>query len=143
MSWRLTTIGADSFSKMSSVVRLVNFISWEVSGVNIGRQLGLKWCSDTSKGIKLDASEELVAFDLTSTSTAKSVLGIADKTSINIRQFLKSGNLWFTFGLSSLPRDQAEHPRGSRGIDASSQSFDRCHGHLQHRKEASRLDIQT
>lgn len=75
----LFTVDTLGFLEMSSIVSLINLIGWEVSGINVGSQLGLEWGSDTSKSIKLDAAEELVGFDLTCSSTTKTIFGIADE----------------------------------------------------------------
>lgn len=66
---------------MSSVIRLVNLIGWEVSSIDVGSQLRFEWGSNTSKSIKLDAAEELVGFDLAGTPTTESIFRVADEAS--------------------------------------------------------------
>lgn len=65
--------------QMCSIICLVDFISWEVGGVNVRLQLRFKWRADTAKLIKLNATEELVVLDLIGTPTTKAVLRIADQ----------------------------------------------------------------
>lgn len=47
-----------------SIVGLVDFISREVRGVDIGRQPRFEWRPNAAKAVKLDASEKRVALDL-------------------------------------------------------------------------------
>lgn len=54
---------------MGGVVGLVNLISREVGGVNIGLQLRLEWCANAAEGVEFNATEELVVLDLICTST--------------------------------------------------------------------------
>jgi hypothetical protein len=66
--------------QMSSVVCLINFIRWEVGRINVGRKLGLEWCSNAAQAIKVNTTEELVCFDLISTSPTQTILSVADET---------------------------------------------------------------
>jgi hypothetical protein len=65
---------------MRSVVGLIDLISGEVGGVNVGGKLRLEWCTDSAKRIKLDSTEEFVVFDFLCRDSAKTMLGITDKT---------------------------------------------------------------
>lgn len=84
---------------MGSVVGLINLISREVSSINVRGELGLEGGTDTAKSIKFDTTEELVVFDLICTSTAKTVLGVADKAIAQLARRIIRGS-W------SLPSDQ-------------------------------------
>jgi hypothetical protein len=65
---------------MGGIISLINLIRREVRGIDIRRELRLKWRTNTTKGIKLNTTEEFVILDLICTSTAKSILSVTDKT---------------------------------------------------------------
>ena len=64
---------------MSGVVSLINLISREVCRINVGRQLGFEWRTDSAKSVKFDATEEFVVFDFFCRNSSKAMLGITNK----------------------------------------------------------------
>ena len=64
------------------VIGLVDFISGEVGRVNVGGEARLERCADATQAVKLDATEEGMVLDLVCTSTAKTVLRVADHTGL-------------------------------------------------------------
>lgn len=97
----------DLISEHSRVVSLVNLVSWEVSGVDIRREAGLKWRSDTSKTVEFDAVEETVQFEFLCTTTTQTVFGVTDETGRVLAEF--------SFGISRVAyfrmRSSASRPR--------------------------------
>jgi hypothetical protein len=59
---------------MSGVVSLINLISWEVCCINVGRQLGFEWRTDSAKSVKFDTTEEFVVFDFFCRNSSKAML---------------------------------------------------------------------
>jgi hypothetical protein len=76
--------GRSSSLQMSGVVSLVNLISWEVCRINVGRQLGFKWCADAAKSIKFDSTEEFVILDLLSRNSSEAMFGITNKANNHV-----------------------------------------------------------
>lgn len=65
---------------MGGIVSLINLIRREVSRVDVGCKFGLEGGTNTAKSVEFDSTEELVVFDLISTSTAQADLGVTDQT---------------------------------------------------------------
>jgi hypothetical protein len=61
------------------IVGLVDLVGREICGVNVGRQAGLEWRTDSSKAVKLDAMEETVCLELLSATTTQTVLSVANQ----------------------------------------------------------------
>jgi hypothetical protein len=66
--------------EVRSIIGLINLISRKVGGVDVRAELGLEWGSDSAKSIELNSTEEFVVLNLICTSTAKTILGVANKT---------------------------------------------------------------
>jgi hypothetical protein len=62
----------------AGIISLINLISREVGGVNVGGQARLERRADTAETIKLDTAEESMALDLVSTTATQTVLRVAD-----------------------------------------------------------------
>jgi hypothetical protein len=65
--------------EVRSIIGLINLISREVGRVDIRGEFGLEWGSDSAKSIELNSTEEFVVLNLICTSTAKTILGVANK----------------------------------------------------------------
>lgn len=65
--------------EQSGIVRLVDFVSREVGGIDVGRQPWLEWGPDAPQVLKLDAPEEGVVLDLVRATATETILGIADQ----------------------------------------------------------------
>jgi hypothetical protein len=64
---------------MGGVVSLINLISWEICRIDVGGELGFERCTNASKSIKLDSTEELMALDLLGRNSPKTMFGITNK----------------------------------------------------------------
>lgn len=64
---------------MGGVIRLINLVNGEVGGINVRGEFRLEWCTNAAKGIKFNATEELVVLDFISTTTAKTIFRVANK----------------------------------------------------------------
>jgi hypothetical protein len=84
--WRVITglagccCGGGGCFDVGGVVSLIDLISWEVGGVNVGRQFGFKWSSNAAKSIKFDTTEELVVLDFIRRNTSETMFRITNKT---------------------------------------------------------------
>lgn len=79
--WRLLNLVAllDSLClEDSGVIGLINFISREISRVDVGGQARLEGCADTAQAIKLNTAEESMTLDFVGTATAETVLCVTD-----------------------------------------------------------------
>lgn len=61
------------------VVGLVDLVRGEVRGINTARKSRLKRSSDPAKRVELDATEKVVALELSSTTATKTILSVADQ----------------------------------------------------------------
>lgn len=77
---RRSSCRSSSLLQMGCVVRLVDLVSGEVGGVNVGGKLGFKRCSNPTQAIEVNATEKLVRLDLVGTSSPKTILGVAYET---------------------------------------------------------------
>ena len=97
---------------MSGVVSLINLISWKVGCINVGRQLGFEWCTDSAKSVKFDTAEEFVVLDFLCRNSSEAMFGVTDKaeamiSSVHLRislethlriKFSASGPNWTSSG---------------------------------------------
>jgi hypothetical protein len=61
------------------IVSLVNFVGWEVCGVDVRCESGFERRPNSTKAIKLNTAEEDVVFDVLGTASAESILRVADQ----------------------------------------------------------------
>jgi hypothetical protein len=65
---------------MRGIIRLVDFVNWEIRRVNIGGKFGFERRTDFSQLVEDDTTEKWMSFNLCSTTTAKAVFRVADET---------------------------------------------------------------
>lgn len=105
---RLLHLGAaallDSLSlEDGGIIRLVDLVCGEVSGIDVGCEPGLERCSDASQAVEVDTTEEGVTLELMRTTPSETVLGVAHHAAV-IRVSYKPTSCSQSRG--ALPSDQ-------------------------------------
>lgn len=66
----------------TSFFDLIDLVSREVGGVNVGCQAWLEWCPDSAQAVKLDSLKERMRFKLLCPTASKSVLRVANQAEL-------------------------------------------------------------